>query len=334
MADLWARTSWRRLRARTTKVAFSITELVQLTSDFSTKYAPGCTAYTIRTDPATFLLVYQVKCKKKDSKGKMVSNPNGHTVRVKFDPSKIEDGSTVDSLDVKVSCSCPAFLYWGAQWNLGEGDALYNKKNPKPLYQAPTDPQRFQNIICKHIKTVSDKLGPLVEKIMNRYRDAAAKKKHEEDLQQIETEKIVQQQETDEAEKKEPATKSEPVKEKTKPKEEKPQAPNKKEPAPAAPAVKHISPSKPAPQPAEPEPEEAEEPTEEEAPAPEPKSVKPAPKQEPEAAPEKQTPVKEVIKKKEPQESEPNVTTFFDDDDDEIIKINRLLKALPLAMTE
>jgi hypothetical protein len=311
---------------------------VQLTSDFSTKYAPGCTAYTIRTDPSTFLLVYQVKCKKKDSKGRMVSNPNGHTVRIKFDPSKIEDSSTVDNLDVKVSCSCPAFLYWGAQWNLGEGDALYNKKNPRPLYQAPTDPQRFQNIICKHIKTVADKLGPLVEKIINRYRDAAAKQKHEEDLRQIETEKIVQQQETDEAEKKEPATQSGPVKEKTKPKKEKPKAP-KKEPAPASPAVKRVSPSRPAPKsvgptPA-PEPEEAEVPAEEAptpTPTPTPEPEPKQPKQEPEAAPEKQTPVKEVIKKKEPEE--PNVTTFFDDDDDEIIKINRLLKALPLALRE
>jgi len=313
VADLWVQTSWRRLRQRTTKVAFSITELTALTSDFSTKYAPGCTAYTIRTDPATFLLVYNVKCTKKDKDGKMVSNPKGWEVRIKFDPSKIDDKSTVDNLDVQLNCKCPAFLWWGAQWNLGEGDALYNKNKPQPLYKAPTDPSRFQNVICKHVKVVSDKLGPLVEKIIAKYRDAAAQKKHEEDLQQIETEKIVQEQETEEAEKKEPAKKS--------------------------PGGGGAPAKKPAPSPVqdktkkEPEPEPEEDKTLKTKPAPAPKKEEP---KEPETKPEKKSPVKEIIKKKEPKEEKvaPNITVFDDDDGDEIIKINRLLQALPLAHSE
>jgi hypothetical protein len=205
-----------------------------------------------------------------DSLKEIASPETFYDLTVDEDASFIACGVTVHN--------CPAFLFWGAQWNLSEGDALYGK--PREKLQAPTDPQRFQNIICKHVKVVADKLAPLVEKILNRYRSEAAKKKHEEDLQQIETEKIVQQQETEEAEKKQPKQKSEPVQDKTK-KKEVPDKQNKTK------------------------------------------------KKEPEL--EKKNPVKEVIKKKEPV---PSNVTVVDDDDDEIIKINRLLKALPSIPTE
>ena len=50
------------------------------------------------------------------------SDPAGHDVRVQFDVTKVEETQNAKDLDLQVSCSCPAFLYWGAQWNLHHHD--------------------------------------------------------------------------------------------------------------------------------------------------------------------------------------------------------------------
>lgn len=220
----WIKISWSALRSRRTKIAFSIKELVQLTSDFSTKNAVNCRSSVVRTDPPKFLLVYKVTCSQKDRNGKNISDPSGHLVRIKFDPARITDKQTADQLDVQLSCDCKAFVFWGPQWNLSEGDALYGK--PKPLLQAPTDPERFKHIICKHIAVVADRVAPVVERMLGRHRTVQDQQKLEEE------QKRILEVKKDTEEKVEEAKKDQEKKE-----EKKPEAapPAKKEPAAAPP---------------------------------------------------------------------------------------------------
>lgn len=184
------RTQWRALRRGSTKVAFSLKELVSLTSDFSLKWAQNCDSRVIRTDPAKHLLVYRVTCHKKDS------DPNGHVVRIKFDFNRMKQTGTVDDLDCRVTCSCPAFLYWGPQWNLGAGDTLYGA--PRPKFQPPTDPKRYQFVICKHIKIVSDRIAPVLERMLAKHRNKKDRAQQEQNLQDIELEKQRTQQTVEE----------------------------------------------------------------------------------------------------------------------------------------
>ena len=173
---------WRMLRRGHAKIAFSLKELVGLTSEFSMKRkdksdrTSGCTSRVIRTDATKFLFVYNVTCSESYSK------KGGHTVRLKFDFKKMQKTGRADDLDVRVSCSCPAFLWWGAQWNLSTGDALYGQ--PRPKLQPPTEPKRYQYVICKHVKVVADRISPVLERMLQSYRtkedDEASKKKDQE----------------------------------------------------------------------------------------------------------------------------------------------------------
>jgi hypothetical protein len=55
-----------------------------------------------------------------------------------------------NKLHVRVSCSCPSFLYWGAQFNAVMGDYLYGDIRPKftpPQFRDPNN--KFK--VCKHI---------------------------------------------------------------------------------------------------------------------------------------------------------------------------------------
>lgn len=190
---LEVRAPWSRLRRTGShKVAFSIRELVGLTSDFSLKHAtPDCTARVIRTEQTKFLFVYNVTCKES------YSDPKGHTVRLKFDLKRLKETGSVDDLDVRVSCSCPAFLYWGAQWNLSTGDALYGA--PRDKFQAPTDPERYKFVICKHVKIVSDRVTPVLERMLSGYRDKKDRALQEEKDKQVQ---VVKQRQDLEVEKK------------------------------------------------------------------------------------------------------------------------------------
>lgn len=307
------RAPWRMLRRGTTKVAFSLNELVTLTSDFSLKYAQGCNSTVIRTDPAKFLFVYRVVCHKKDKNGKDVSDPNGHVVRMKFDFSRLKETGTVDDLDVRLSCSCPAWLYWGGQWNTATGDALYGA--PRPKFQPPTDPQRYSNILCKHVKVVADRIGPVLERVLSSHRNKKDRATQEQNLKDIELEKQRTQQEVEELS----AQPNVPVPDTT------PQSPT----APALddndlgdltlPSQRH-APPKPNPENLLPEslrkllklptapgqkpptPDEAPEPTPEPAPAPEPPKAGPLGAQ--------------VVKDKSPgRQVTPNLTVYDDEDD-------------------
>src|SRR5271154_2347973 len=139
------------------KTAISLPDLVRQTNAFSKKYRPGCTPSLLDSNPKALFLHYNVKCNKEDS------DPAGHDVRVQFDVSKVQETQQAKDLDIQVQCSCPAFLYWGAQWNLHQRDGLLGPARPK--LQAPTErlDLRGNYVICKHIHAVFERILPSVQ---------------------------------------------------------------------------------------------------------------------------------------------------------------------------
>src|SRR5580658_2281579 len=139
------------------KTAISLPDLVRQTNAFSKKYRPGCTPALLDSNPKALFLHYNVKCNKEDS------DPAGHDVRVQFDVTKVQESSQAKDLDVQISCSCPAFLYWGAQWNLHQRDGLLG--TPRPQLQAPSEQLDLRGnfVICKHIHAVFERILPSVQ---------------------------------------------------------------------------------------------------------------------------------------------------------------------------
>jgi hypothetical protein len=57
-------------------------------------------------------------------------------------------------MDAKVHCDCPAFLWWGSQYNLEQRDTALNPAGvPFPHVRDPG----LNNIICKHLEAVFTK---------------------------------------------------------------------------------------------------------------------------------------------------------------------------------
>lgn len=59
--------------------------------------------------------------------------------------------------DILVHCNCPAFLWWGANYNLTVRDtSMYpNSIAPDPTRNTPENYQmKMQNVICKHLASV------------------------------------------------------------------------------------------------------------------------------------------------------------------------------------
>ena len=146
-----------KLSPPNTKVAISVPELVSQTNSFSVKRRPNCNATLLDSNPKQLFLHYNVKCQES------YSDPSGHDVRVKFDVSKVEETQNANDLDVQLNCSCPAFLYWGAQWNLHQRDGLLDQ--PRPELVAPTQKLDLRGnfVICKHCKTVLERILPSVQ---------------------------------------------------------------------------------------------------------------------------------------------------------------------------
>src|SRR5208282_149927 len=139
------------------KTAISLPDLVRQTNAFSKKYRGGCQARLLDSNPKALFLHYNVKCNKEDS------DPAGHDVRVQFDVTKVQESQQAKDLDIQVQCSCPAFLYWGAQWNLHQRDGLLGPS--RPLLQAPQErlDLRGNYVICKHIHAVFERILPSVQ---------------------------------------------------------------------------------------------------------------------------------------------------------------------------
>jgi hypothetical protein len=142
---------------RAVKTAVSLPEIVRQTNAFSKKYRGGCQPRLLDSNPRALFLHYNVKCNKEDS------DPAGHDVRVQFDVTKVQESQKAKDLDVQVQCSCPAFLYWGAQWNLHQRDGLLGPSRPK--LQAPKErlDLRGNYVICKHIHAVFERILPSVQ---------------------------------------------------------------------------------------------------------------------------------------------------------------------------
>ena len=142
---------------RAVKTAISLPDLVRQTNAFSKKYRGGCQPKLLDSNPKALFLHYNVKCNKEDS------DPAGHDVRVQFDVTKVQESQKAKDLDVQVQCSCPAFLYWGAQWNLHQRDGLLGPSRPQ--LQAPKErlDLRGNYVICKHIHAVFERILPSVQ---------------------------------------------------------------------------------------------------------------------------------------------------------------------------
>src|ERR1700677_3275021 len=140
-----------------TKTAISLPELVRETNAFSKRYRPGCSPKLLDSNPKALFLHYNVKCNKEDS------DPSGHDVRVQFDITNVQESQQAKDLDLQINCSCPAFLYWGAQWNLHQRDGLLGP--PRPELVAPTErlDLRGNFVICKHIHAVFERILPSVQ---------------------------------------------------------------------------------------------------------------------------------------------------------------------------
>jgi len=166
------------------KVAISLPELVKETNAFSHQYEGGCIATLQDSKPKELFLRYNVKCSKPDS------DPAGHDVRVHFDVKKLFEAAAngedikgmARNLDVRVSCSCPAFLWWAAQWNLHKKDGLEGE--PRPKLQAPKERLDLRNnfVVCKHIYVVFKRILPSVQHNIVKILRELEIEKHREDL--------------------------------------------------------------------------------------------------------------------------------------------------------
>ena len=139
------------------KVAMALPELVRQTNSFSTHNKPGCIATLTGSSPKELFLRYNVTCHLKES------DPAGHEVKIRFDLDAITDETKATDLDVYASCTCPAALWWGMQWNLHQRDALEGE--PRPLLTAPTERLDLRNhfLLCKHAATVAERILPSVQ---------------------------------------------------------------------------------------------------------------------------------------------------------------------------
>ncbi len=157
-----------------TKIAISVPELVSQTNAFSVKRRPGCSPSLIDSKPKQLFLKYNVKCRES------YSDPAGHTVTIQFDVDKVEETQNANDLDVMLNCSCPAFLYWGAQWNLHEKDGLLGEARPELVAPTKQLDLRKKFLICKHCKAVLERILPSVQhNIQNIIREKKVQKNKE-----------------------------------------------------------------------------------------------------------------------------------------------------------
>lgn len=95
-----------------------------------------------------------------------------HDLEIEDDHSFIANGVVVHN--------CPAFLYWGAQWNLHQRDGLLGE--PRPELVAPTQhlDLRSNFVICKHCKAVLERILPSVQhNMINIIREETVRKNKE-----------------------------------------------------------------------------------------------------------------------------------------------------------
>jgi len=112
------------------------------------EHLPGVTVRLFKAEPQLLKWTFN------SSSGKEL-----YTTIFQFIPKgSIQD---LNRLDVRVNCTCPSFLYWGAQYNAEMEDFLYGKIRPKFAPPRVRDPLgKF--LVCKHILACI----PIVSKII------------------------------------------------------------------------------------------------------------------------------------------------------------------------
>jgi hypothetical protein len=83
-----------------------------------------------------------------------------------------------DSIEIRISCTCEAFLYWGFDYITTSRDSKYGKKE----YRSPKvrNPKRY-GIICKHLQVVFNQL-PYYTSTFGSY----LKKFYKDELEEVE----------------------------------------------------------------------------------------------------------------------------------------------------
>lgn len=106
--------------------------------------------YPIRMSPKEAKFIFGSRADTYNPNQKRV--PDNYRIIFQFIPSGVT--RDVNKLHVRVSCTCPSFLYYGAQYNagIGTGDDYYLYGKVRPLFLPPNkkDPQR-RFTVCKHI---------------------------------------------------------------------------------------------------------------------------------------------------------------------------------------
>jgi hypothetical protein len=69
--------------------------------------------------------------------------------------------------DVRLSCTCPSFLYWGMQYLCTSIDAAIYPEVRKPVKMNPQE----RGIVCKHLRRVLDYLGTNLTDISTEFRN-------------------------------------------------------------------------------------------------------------------------------------------------------------------
>ncbi len=75
--------------------------------------------------------------------------------KVKAHPGKSSRSTLVWEQNITTMCGCPAWLWWGSQWNAVKAKYQYGLPIPKLLPPNINDPER-EKFACKHVISVSE----------------------------------------------------------------------------------------------------------------------------------------------------------------------------------
>lgn len=124
------------------KVGFTQREFVKKVLPNIKDNASNCDTKLFRRDKRYSRFLYRTKCHESYSGGP-------HTSRVMF-IRKSSKSKGKGLVDVKVSCNCSGFLYWGGMYNnLQQGTLALKRKRVKP--PNIRDPERRNVVGCKHV---------------------------------------------------------------------------------------------------------------------------------------------------------------------------------------
>lgn len=128
------------------RTAASMADLMRYTSRFSRKRSPRTNVNLIRKPKDNNLTwMYRVRGYEK------WSDKKGHVVTVKLEKDNKE--KDIRKMQVRVSCTCPFWKYYGPDYNANRNEYLYGESKSNGQSPDKNDPKR-QNIICKHVYSV------------------------------------------------------------------------------------------------------------------------------------------------------------------------------------